>query len=1329
MTNLNFFLKMAFLLLFLSFCPTMVSAQDADADGISDRQDLDDDNDGIIDIQECNLTSLYIVNWWNNSNAFSGDVQTGFTTADISPQNSTAGTGLTRVWNSGAFQQISQINATTESQAIANNEYVEYKVTTGTKYIAVSQLEYYISPSGNSNNTYNYTLRISDDNFSTNNLVHGAQNYVASTGGSNFLVNTLQVEYLYPNKTYTFRVYFYNVSGGAASTIAHDDFKLRGNFECDSDSDNIPNRLDLDSDGDGCFDAIEGDENVLLNQLTSGRINITTTGGMGTTAGVNNGVPNLVNSGGSADIGGDVGQGIGDSQNISAKSQCTDSDNDSVQDTLDLDDDNDGILDVNETVCINSNNASFNPLTQAWQSTGLSIVSGRTYKMSLFGSTLGLVTASGGPNNGKQFYPAGFGSGNSSVSDYNGYRYNLPTGSSTATYLSDPAPSQAITFANLTASDYQSVLTFVGMIDTNGNGQYNPGIDILIPNLLSMSEGASGGIVFNAPVGGTFYIVYTDTAYSDNYGTLSFSMQSCGVDTDFDGDGIPSRLDLDSDGDGCTDAIEGGSNFNNANLVTATGSISSQTPNQNLGNTVGSTATTMGVPTIAGSGQSIGQSQQAFRNDCVDSDNDGIPDWQDLDDDNDGILDTVECGFICPTTFNNGGFESPVVSSFAYINQTDPTVSWKTTSSDGLIEIWKTGFNGVPSAEGSQFAEINATQVATLYQTFCVNGLGGTVNWSIKHRGRGGVDVAAVKFGTSLAGAQAASASATMSDGNTAWGSYSGTYTIPVGTTTLVVALQAVSTSDNNNSAGNFIDDVQLNVSQVCLDTDGDGIPNYLDLDSDGDGCTDAIEGGANFTSANLVTATGNISTQTPNQNLGNTVGNTATTMGVPAIASTGQSVGQSQQAFRNDCVDSDGDGIPDWQDLDDDNDGILDTVECPTNNIFANLTPATISSPNSTTTNISGISFGGLTGSLAVSNFGTTFVNNISKSTTNMSNAIIYTPAGGTAQSVLTEAESNFNNTSNFTRYTLTLSAPVESITLHIVDFDFMRTRFTGNHVEQLISGGTELVYNTSTRQLYDSDPTTFSNNLRDGYGSIKITSKNGQPLNQIVFEKFDDPISSEPGDGYAYTFSVEYSCDFDGDGIPNRLDLDSDNDGCLDAIEGDENVTSSQLVNATSGLSVGSGSTAMNQNLCSSNTCVDANGVPTVINSGGAADIGGDQGQGIGDSQNALVNGCICYADPGLVTGQTYPVKHGITALSRAGVENGNWPMLRNSAYTALESKTKGFVITRNNSPETTVTIPVVGMMVFDTDENAGKGCLKIYTGSASGEGWKCYTTPTCP
>lgn len=92
------------------------------------------------------------------------------------------------------------------------------------------------------------------------------------------------------------------------------------------------------------------------------------------------------------------------------------------------------------------------------------------------------------------------------------------------------------------------------------------------------------------------------------------------------------------------------------------------------------------------------------------------------------------------------------------------------------------------------------------------------------------------------------------------------------------------------------------------LDTDGDGIPNQLDLDSDNDGCPDAIEGGASFTSSNLLNSSmpgGNVGAtsgsynQTITQNLGNTVNTTSTSAnyGVPTVAGSGQTIGISQTA------------------------------------------------------------------------------------------------------------------------------------------------------------------------------------------------------------------------------------------------------------------------------------------------------------------------------------------------------------------------------------------------------------------------------------------------
>ena len=195
-------------------------------------------------------------------------------------------------------------------------------------------------------------------------------------------------------------------------------------------------------------------------------------------------------------------------------------------------------------------------------------------------------------------------------------------------------------------------------------------------------------------------------------------------------------------------------------------------------------------------------------------------------------------------------------------------------------------------------------------------------------------------------------------------------------------------------------------------------------------------------------------------------------------------------------------------------------------------------------------------------------------------------------------------------------------------------------------------------------------------------------------------------------------YTKDTDGDGIPDHLDLDSDNDGCIDALEGGNNISTSQLVNAGGSLSVGTGSTASNQNLCAGSSCVDASGVPHIV---------GSNGQTVGDSQNAAIqSGCFCYK-PAQTTGTALDTNHGITALGRAGADNSNWPMVRKGAWTALEAKTKGFVANRLTDAQIAA-IPSAdlreGMMVY----NITQDCLQInIDGTATG--WKCFNTQTCP
>ncbi|WP_379966252.1 Ig-like domain-containing protein [Epilithonimonas sp. UC225_85] len=104
-------------------------------------------------------------------------------------------------------------------------------------------------------------------------------------------------------------------------------------------------------------------------------------------------------------------------------------------------------------------------------------------------------------------------------------------------------------------------------------------------------------------------------------------------------------------------------------------------------------------------------------------------------------------------------------------------------------------------------------------------------------------------------------------------------------------------------------------------------------------------------------------------------------------------------------------------------------------------------------------------------------------------------------------------------------------------------------------------------------------------------------------------------------------------------------------------------------------------------------------------------------------VTNG-VCYNNANTATVGVDSI-HGITTLQRAGSDNGNWPMVRKSAHTVLESNTKGFVITRMTTTQITAIVsPQEGMMVYDTTAK----CLKINS-DGTAAGWNCFSTPACP
>jgi hypothetical protein len=176
-----------------------------------------------------------------------------------------------------------------------------------------------------------------------------------------------------------------------------------------------------------------------------------------------------------------------------------------------------------------------------------------------------------------------------------------------------------------------------------------------------------------------------------------------------------------------------------------------------------------------------------------------------------GILVSSYCLFGA-NTLVNGSFEQPLigdeppnhVKSWAngtIVTYYDSDVNgWETTATDHEIEFWSAAA-GNPF-EGNQFIELNANQVAAVYQDVPTIP-GKKFNWFVAHRGRSGVDTARVLIGPPDGPLQEVK---TMIDDNDAWGTYLGSYEVPSGQTVTRLQFEAVSTASGNDTIGNFLD-------------------------------------------------------------------------------------------------------------------------------------------------------------------------------------------------------------------------------------------------------------------------------------------------------------------------------------------------------------------------------------------------------------------------------------------------------------------------------------------------------------------------------------------
>ncbi|MCQ4142454.1 hypothetical protein [Chryseobacterium sp. EO14] len=384
--------------------------------------------------------------------------------------------------------------------------------------------------------------------------------------------------------------------------------------------------------------------------------------------------------------------------------------------------------------------------------------------------------------------------------------------------------------------------------------------------------------------------------------------------------------------------------------------------------------------------------------------------------------------------------------------------------------------------------------------------------------------------------------------------------------------------------------------------------------------------------------------------------------------------------------ADTDTDGVPDVNDLDDDNDGILDTAENPCQKQDVSKSGVTISSSINWTNPLSTLIDG---------------VDTANQTAINSTQTI----AGQTVLQFDFPSAQVLNNIE-----LSTFATDKIFITNSVVNIQ----GWNGTSWEDVVTNQTVADPTTGTvngLQLAYKFPLPLN---ADSYTQYRILGVSGSVVNGMSVQElyFTSPCS----------FS---SNDLDGDGIINSLDLDSDGDGCSDAIEGGSSFTSANLVTSSmpggnsGGTFTGTGS-PITQNLGNTVGSTGSTiGIPVIATSG----------QTVGDSQNSTISSqCLssfCYK-PAITLGTVLDSKHGITTLGRAGADSDNWPMVRKGAWTVLEAKTKGFVINRiaTTTQVIGITDPVKGMIVYDVQAD----CLKINTDGTS-TGWKCFNTQTCP
>ncbi|MBD0779764.1 VCBS repeat-containing protein [Maribacter sp. ANRC-HE7] len=349
---------------------------DTDGDGINDVCDLDDDNDGILDRDEGCGNLVVNPSFENQDFSDPTTFPNGFSDA--------SGTFIGASFNSNLLEgwtYTTNLDGWVGGESPSWSSDIYADAYHGNQYIDIIGNN---SHSGGVNNTLSQIINTEVGKTYTfsfywgEDVGHGAGATVSldvdviDTSNNHLIDETLTATAVGPvsgvrgpKQWYYFEqnfiatsaqttILFYATPSGTANGADIDLVSVSPTMGCrDTDNDGLPDAFDLDSDGDGCFDALEGADSLDFSDLNgdgsiSGSVDdkgvpIAVSGGQGKGSSADNTV--------TSDLCDDDGDGVNN-----ANDKCPyfddaiDSDNDGIPDGCDVDDDNDGVSDCDESI-------------------------------------------------------------------------------------------------------------------------------------------------------------------------------------------------------------------------------------------------------------------------------------------------------------------------------------------------------------------------------------------------------------------------------------------------------------------------------------------------------------------------------------------------------------------------------------------------------------------------------------------------------------------------------------------------------------------------------------------------------------------------------------------------------------------------------------------------------------------------------------------------------------------------------------------------------------------------------------------------------------------